>query len=312
MSNIIDYLIISNKNDFTTDFVCIKLRQYKKEYLRINRDEFADYEIIWDINKNEMCLNIDGDQYVVNDSLKAVYYRAPVYTRYYMYASKEEQLYKSQWMAFVKNLLCFENAKWVNNPVATYKAENKMLQLRYAKQIGFNIPNTKVINCRCKQLQEQGKYIIKSIDTLLLRYEEKEAFLYSNIASGEEINSSDLSMSPVVIQDFLNPKIDLRVTVVDNEVYTVQILKSGQGTYDDWRKEKDNVEFIPYSLPNNLKQMCIALVKKFNLIYGAIDLAIVNNKYYFIEINPTGEWAWLVENPGFSIDEKITETLMEL
>lgn len=312
MSNVIDYLIISNKNDFTTDFICIQLKQYEKKYLRINRDEFEDYKIIWDINKNEMLICIDKEEYLVNDLLKAVYYRAPVFIRYYKNASKEEQLYKSQWMAFVRNLLCFENAKWVNNPVATYKAENKMLQLRYAKQVGFNIPNTKVINCPCKELQEHNKYIIKSIDTLLLRYEEKEAFLYTNIISGEEINFSDLSMSPVVVQDFLNPKIDLRVTVVDNEVYTVQILKDGQGTYDDWRKEKDNVKFIPYSLPNYLKQMCITLVKKFSLVYGAIDLAIVNGNYYFIEINPTGEWAWLVENPGFDIDKKISETLMEI
>lgn len=312
MSNVINYLVISNINDFTSDFICIKLKQLKKKYLRINRDEFADYKIIWNINKNEMILIIDGEQYIVNDKLKAVYYRAPVYIRYYKYASKEEQLYKSQWMAFVRNLLCFEDAKWVNNPVATYKAENKMLQLKYAQQIGFNIPQTKVINCPCEELLDNEKYIIKSIDTLLLRYEGKEAFLYTNVISGKEINSSSLNMSPVVVQDFLNPKIDLRVTVIDDTVYTVKILKSKKGTYGDWRKEKDDVEFIPYLLPDYLNQMCITLVKKFNLIYGAIDLAIVDNKYYFIEINPTGEWAWLVENPGFNIDEKITETLVKV
>ncbi len=310
MSKKIDYLIIANKEDFTSDFISIELEKSNKKYLRVNRDEFQDYKIIWNINKNEMFIEMNANYYLIDDSLKGVYYRAPVYIRYYSKVSKEEQLYKSQWMAFVKNLICFKKALWINNPVATYKAENKMLQLRYAKEVGFRIPNTKVINSACKELKDDKKYIIKSIDTLLLRYEDKEAFLYSNIVDGQEINSSELNIAPIVVQDLLEPKIDLRVTVIGEYLFTVEILKSGNGVYGDWRKEKDNVSFIPYELPKHLCEKCILLVKKLGLVYGAIDLAIVNDDYYFIEINPTGEWAWLVEEPGFNIDKKITETLI--
>lgn len=112
------------------------------------------------------------------------------------------------------------------------------------------------------------------------------------------------------MQEFLSPKIDLRVTVIGDKTYTAQILKNEKGTYDDWRKEKDEVKFVKYELPQNIKKKCILLVKKLGLIYGGIDLVLVNNIYYFIEINPTGEWAWLVENPGFDIDNEITNTLI--
>lgn len=310
VSREVKYLVIANKNDFTSDFICIKLHQLEKQYLRINRDEFQSYKIIWDVNKGQLFIEVDGNEYIINDNLKAVYYRAPVYIRYYSQTTKEEQIYKSQWMAFIKNLMYFDKALWINNPSATYKAENKMLQLKYAKNIGFNIPITRVINSKDKMLDDETKYIIKSIDTLLLRYDKKEAFLYTNVLTGKEINSSQLSLAPVVVQEFLNPKIDLRVTVIKDTVYTAQILKNENGTYGDWRREKDDVRFIEYELPKDIKEKCILLVKKLGLIYGGIDLAIVNNKYYFIEINPTGEWAWLVENPGFRIDEKITNVLI--
>lgn len=310
MNREVDYLVIANKNDFTSDFICIKLDKLKKRYLRINRDEFQSYQIIWNINSSDLSISIDNNKYIINDKLKAVYYRAPVYIRYYSKTTKEEQLYKSQWMAFIKNLMYFDKALWINNPALTYKAENKMLQLKYAKNIGFDIPMTKVINSKDNELEDDKKYIIKSIDTLLLRYDDKEAFLYTNILTGKEINSSQLSLAPVVVQEFLNPKIDLRVTVIKDEVYTTQILKNKSGTYGDWRKEKDEVKFIEYNLPQDIEERCISLVNKLGLIYGGIDLALVNGKYYFIEINPTGEWAWLVENPGFKIDEKIVNVLI--
>lgn len=41
-----------------------------------------------------------------------------------------------------------------------------------------------------------------------------------------------------------------------------------------------------------------------------IDLAKCGNRYYFLEINPTGEWAWLVDELGFPIDEALADELV--
>lgn len=311
MNKRVDYLIISNRNDFTSDYICVELRRLCKNYLRINRDEFASYQIVWDVNKNRLTIGIEGVQYLIEDTLRGVYFRAPVYIRYYEKSTLEEQLYKSQWMAFIKNLMCFEKAIWINHPVATYKAENKMLQLKYAQEIGLLIPQTWVTNEKIAFLEDDKCYAVKSIDTLLLRQGNKEAFLYTNIMRGKEIIEADLTMAPVVVQELLNPKIDIRVTVIGEKVFTAEILKNGKGTFGDWRKAKDDVQFIPASLPADIKDKCIALVQKLGLIYGGIDLALVNGKYYFIEINPTGEWAWLVESAGFEIDQAITIKMIE-
>jgi glutathione synthase/RimK-type ligase-like ATP-grasp enzyme len=45
------------------------------------------------------------------------------------------------------------------------------------------------------------------------------------------------------------------------------------------------------------------------LNFGAIDLIFHNNEYYFIEINPTGEWSWLQKITGYKFDELIVKSL---
>ncbi len=307
--NRVDYLVIADTKDFTSDYIAIELRKRKKSYLRINRDKFSEYSIQWDIFNENMIIEIEKEKYYIDSKLKGVYYRAPVYLRFYSQNSYEEQLYKGQWMAFVKNLISFENAVWINNPVDTYKAENKMLQLKYAKELGFTIPKTLVVNSYCSDIDINRKYVIKSIDTLLLRNEEEECFLYTNTVSGKELKNASLSMAPVVVQELINPKVDLRITVIEDVIYAVKIVKNGEGINQDWRKEKDNVKFEVINLPDEISEKCIKLVRKLGLKYGAIDMAVSNDKYYFIEINPTGEWAWLVESSGLKIYRDIINTL---
>jgi glutathione synthase/RimK-type ligase-like ATP-grasp enzyme len=50
-------------------------------------------------------------------------------------------------------------------------------------------------------------------------------------------------------------------------------------------------------------------VKDLGLFFGGVDLALVKDRYYFIEVNPTGEWAWLVDAAGLRIDTAICDCL---
>lgn len=309
--NKVDYLVIADSKDFTSDYITIELNKRNRNYLRINRDKFNSYKIEWDVLNGILKIDIQDTIYIIDKDLKGVYYRAPVYIRYYSENNYEEQLYKSQWMAFVKNIICFENAKWINNPVDTYKAENKMLQLRYANEVGFLIPKTVVINSSSALINEEKLYAVKSIDTLFLRNGAEECFLYTNTLSGKEINNSELRLAPLTVQELISPKVDLRITVVENNVYSVKVIKNDNGINDDWRKEKDGVKFIPINLPKIIENKCIKLVQKLGLKYGAIDMAVCDNNYYFIEINPTGEWAWLVETAKLPIYKSIVNVLTE-
>lgn len=51
-------------------------------------------------------------------------------------------------------------------------------------------------------------------------------------------------------------------------------------------------------------------LQKLNLKFGGIDLIIHNGNYYFIEINPTGEWSWLMHHLNLDIDKEIAKLLI--
>jgi glutathione synthase/RimK-type ligase-like ATP-grasp enzyme len=52
-------------------------------------------------------------------------------------------------------------------------------------------------------------------------------------------------------------------------------------------------------------------VKRFGLVFGAIDLVQTPSGFYFLEINPNGEWAWLQKEAGLPIAETIVDILVQ-
>jgi len=304
-------LIVSSTIDYSTDLICCELERRGFPYLRINRDLFGQYEIVFDLEHQSMNLRIDGKEYTVrNKTLMSVYFRAPVFFRYSKELSLNDQLRRSQWSSFIRNLIVFGDAKWVNYPVATYKAENKMFQLQSAQRAGLKIPHTFFGNCLPSIIEDDKDYIVKALDTPVFYDGEQEMFTYSTAMKGRQLRSSELQEAPVIIQECLNPKIDLRVTVVGDRIFPAEIRYEGAGIEGDWRrKDKDGLTYSPVQLPVNIEDEIRYLMHDLGLLFGGVDLVLCNDDYYFIEVNPTGEWGWLVGTAGFQIHKAIADIL---
>ena len=312
--NDVEYLIISSTIDFSTDLVCYQLMMSGEKFYRLNRDEFIKHNIVVDLQKKSMMISIEDEEYNIQfEQLKGVFYRAPVFLRIQAKAelSVQEQLERNQWSSFLRNLIIFQNANWINNPVYTYRAENKMFQLCVAESCGLQIPKTYVSNISVNMLEREKKYIVKSLDTALFydTQNNKEMFTYSNVVSGEELQDYELASAPIIIQEFLNPKVDCRVTYIQGKLFPVKILQNGEGLYGDWRLRKDELEYVPFQLPPNISVAICKLMQKLEIQFGGIDLAIVGEKYFFIEVNPTGEWGWLEIKTGMQISQTIKKAL---
>lgn len=311
--NEIQTLILSSSIDYSTDLICIELEKRNIQYLRINRDQFQLFEITLNIDMLVMKIVVCNKTYIFrNQDTNAIYFRAPVFLRTMNKRFLlEEQVYKSQWNAFIRNLIVFDKIKWINNPVNTYRAENKIYQLAKAKEIGLRIPKTIVSNIS-PQLLSNKKYVIKSIDTAIFNEENTEMFMYTTIMTGEEIQNSDLSLAPVFLQEYLEDKVDMRITYVSGETYPVRILSNNKGINCDWRKlNKDELQYIPCQIPVKIDIMIQKLMQKLKLEFGGIDLIESKGDIYFIEVNPTGEWGWLESNTNLKIDKAIVDSLLK-
>ena len=310
--NDIEYLVISSSVDYSTDLVCFELREQEKRYLRLNRDQFSEYEIIFSLQDREMTIKLDNSSYTIkNDTLKGVFFRAPVFLRSHKKYSIKEQLYRSQWSSFIRNLIVFDNAKWINHPVNTYRAENKLYQLQCAQNIGLPTPKTFVGNVLPEGVAPTKKYIVKSLDTALFYDESQEYFTYSSVVNGNELVDANINDAPIILQEFLDDKRDIRVTVVGNKLFPIGITKNGENIYGDWRKTaKECLQYKSELLPDDVSNGIMKLMNKLRLSFGGIDLAFSNGKYYFIEVNPTGEWGWLSQYNAIPLEKVIVSELI--
>ena len=307
-------LLLASRYDLTCDFVVAQLINQQTPYLRLNSEDLSSYDIDLDpINRN---LNITRDNCsfsITPNTLKSVFFRRPVFLRDYggSNTDPEDSFSRHQWAAFIRNLMLFDKAKWFNDPTATYRSEHKAVQLAVANDLGFAIPKTRITNCPHPTIlgQAPGMVAVKGLDTVLVRSEKYEVFGFTTFEDTKNINPSDWRSAPATIQDRLTDKLDLRVTVVDSKVFTVSIKSGGKPIRDDWRTDKSNIEFSKYALPNSVADRCRKIVNVLGLRFGAIDLAYCGNKYYFLEINPTGEWAWLVDSANLPIDIAIAKAL---
>lgn len=84
--------------------------------------------------------------------------------------------------------------------------------------------------------------------------------------------------------------------VVGDRVITCAIdSQASESTRVDWRRyDFANVAHYPIELPDDVIQRPIPLTKALGLVYGAIDLAeLEDGSWLFFELNPAGQWAWL-------------------
>jgi glutathione synthase/RimK-type ligase-like ATP-grasp enzyme len=251
--------------------------------------------------------------YITPQELRSVYFRRPVYLREYgVPFPTDAQHERIQWASFYRNLMVFDHCLWVNCPASTYVAEHKAVQLQKAQQVGFEVPWSRVVNHLhdgILDLENDQVVAVKGLDTVLVRSATEELFGYTSLMPMSDLTGESLQQAPFILQQALDAKIDIRVTVVAEEIFAVAILKNGKPVHGDWRREKNTLSYKPITLPVEIQTKCRRLTKRLGLTFAAIDLALCDGKYFFLEVNPTGEWAWLVDCAHLPIDVSLASCL---
>lgn len=308
-------LLLGSRFDLTCDYVVAQLRRLGITYLRLNSEDLPELELgldpvraLLDVRQGDTFFRLDSDR------LRSVFYRRPVFLRDYGEPSYTpfERFQRYQWAAFLRNLMVLDSCHWVNHPAATYLAEHKAVQLRVASKVGFTIPETVIANQVAHlpaALLRNDRLVAKGLDTVLLRRGSRETFGFTHILDRSSILDEEVRAAPVLFQKPIVNKLDIRVTVVGSDVFAASIVADGEPIEGDWRCRKGDARFLHYSLPAEVAMKCIRIVTELGLGYGAIDLALEGEKYYFLEINPTGEWAWLVDSADLPIDATIAKCL---
>jgi glutathione synthase/RimK-type ligase-like ATP-grasp enzyme len=124
----------------------------------------------------------------------------------------------------------------------------------------------------------------------------------------EKLN--DFDITPCIFQELVEKDIELRITVIGEKVFVAGInSQTNEISKIDWRRGE--LKFYETIIPQNIETMCIALVKKLNLRFGAIDMIKdKNGNFVFLEINPNGQWVWIENETGLKISEALIDELL--
>ena len=309
----VDVLILSSLMDYSTDRICDHLSRQSVSFLRINRDQLADLRLSIDPLAATMTCRYGGKTWYVGTGLRSVWWRQATFQRNTpgRALTTAEQLERSQWSGAMRGMMLFDHAVWMNHPAVTYQAESKPYQLRRAANLGFDVPPTLVTNdCEADVPSVIGSRVaLKSVDTVLLQDEHHQHFGYTSLIDWKACADEHFHLAPATCQSIIAPKLDLRVTIIGDRLWCDAITDEQGGIDGDWRvRPKDKLIYKDYDLPTDVAERCRSLVHDLGLRYGAIDLALSDDRYWFIEINPTGEWGWL-DREGRGLSVAIAEEL---
>ena len=313
-------LILSNKWDLTVDFVVYELRQRGANFLRINTEDLVTSQATIYLPDLKIIVSRRGNDYDLTEDIHVIWNRRP--GKPFSFVPTEEKpttgiqsFINNQWFSWIEALQMIRGVTWVNHPQINDEMENKQRQLLLAAQLGFHIPDTVITNdpneARSFAKKHRNKLAAKALYCPLIQEQDEEFFIFTNEIDIEELNNDEeIAICPTIYQQSLKPKVDYRVTVVGERVFPVEIHYSDQLSCIDWRTQKTGVTVSACNLPTEIENMCREYVMINGLLFGAIDLLFHREKYYFLEINPNGEWGWLQHPHGIPIAEALCDLLI--
>lgn len=161
----------------------------------------------------------------------------------------------------------------INRPKDTLVNFSKLWQLEFAKKAGFDIPKTAIYaNCR---LSRHVSGIYKSISSK------------RSIVEPVKKNRQKMVYEPVVFQADKGRK-NIRVHLLEG-YYVAQEVSSNRV---DYRYDLHANAARRCQIPLSLFQKVYDLAKAFNLIFSGIDFILINDRYYFLEMNPSPGYAY--------------------
>ncbi len=201
------------------------------------------------------------------------------------------------------------DAFWMNHPLADDAAQRKVLQLRLAVEVGLEVPETLVTNDpgAARAFVERlgpGRVIRKAFRNI------SEAPRSTAVVTAADLDRLDLvRYAPVTFQGFVAAELDLRVTVVDGEVFAAQI-RSDADHQVDYRLGLGTAEVAAHRLPAEVEDRLRELMRRLGVTYGAIDLRLTpDGRYVFLEINPGGEYLFASTRTGQPVPQAIAAAL---
>lgn len=310
-------LLLTQQDDLTADLVVIALKRLGAPFLRLNVDQLLISTFLDCLPNGSVWYQDEATEHFDLSRVRTIWYRShsrprsleSIPTDAASFAAREavSQMYGA---------LFSLDARWVNEPAAVWRASHKPLQLSVASRCGFRVPSTLITRRPDKAASfvkaNPRPAIAKPVSYGLLASRDGDQAIYTTRIPSDSADYHDIQFAPVIIQDEIPKRCDIRVTVIDDAVIAVAIdSQVDPATVTDWRRPSASP--LPHrvvELPRIVADSCRTLTSRLGLTFGAIDLIEdTSGDHFFLEINPNGQWGWLDVDVGTDIAATLAASL---
>lgn len=319
-------LIISSNDDISTNEVIDWLDYYDVAYTRIS----ANHPIlIHHLSYSDHCIDLTfsaGEHCFQWAEIRSVWYR-----RSYLglkefniqYATSESFDQAISHQLLLENKLLHE-AFWSILRTKSINTEqgnqlNKLVVLESCRNYEISIPESLVTSSK-EELssffeKHQGNIITKNFSPgIFIRNDYGYISSQTQMVTIEMIESMDNFFHPVLVQQNVSKAFELRIFFLFNEFYSSAIFsQNDEKTRLDFRNynwEKPN-RTPTFQLPQEMQDKLGKLMTRLGLNSGSIDMLVdKSGSYYFLEVNPVGQFKQVSAPCNYNLEKIIAEKLI--
>jgi glutathione synthase/RimK-type ligase-like ATP-grasp enzyme len=208
-------------------------------------------------------------------------------------------------MGFLSSL----QARFVNDPWAAHRAEHKTGQLVAAERVGLAVPRTCVTTD-----PSVARAFVEACGPVGAVHKQLHR-LPGDSRPTRRVEHADLAklpairQAPPIFQEYV-AGVDVRATVVGDEVFAAEIDARATATPEDFRESFDACPMTACELPAEVAGRLRGLCRSLGLLYAAIDLRRrEDGALLFLEANPAGQYQFVEERTGQPITAALAALL---
>jgi glutathione synthase/RimK-type ligase-like ATP-grasp enzyme len=180
------------------------------------------------------------------------------------------------------------DGKWISAPEATYRASDKIVQLKAALDSGFRVPRTLVSQSREDVLDFfaacGGQVIVKTLVGAPGPFLETR-----KLKNPHSFDDTSFTAAPSIFQEYIPGNRHLRLNCFGQNSYAALI----QSDDLDWRSNL-NVPITEYLVESSLHNRVRAVLDRLGLAMGIVDLKLTpEGEPVWLEVNPQGQFLFL-------------------
>lgn len=311
-------VIVTNREDHTADWLIAELHRRGALFVRFNTEDYpAAVRLKWTPDGHAHLASSAWD--VDLGEVSAVWYRRPVPPVLPGSLSPEQARWaQAEAREALEGVWRTLDARWVNHPDRIGPSSSKPAQLRAAKRLGFEVPETLMTNdpeaAREFVAGHPGGAVVKPLRSGRLCVDgEEQVFFTTLLTEVDAVPFDRIGAEPYLFQALIGKRADVRVTVIGDEAFAVRIhSQDAVETRTDFRRsDPTRLRHEAFQLPAEVERACIALVKDAGCLFGAIDLAErEDGSFVFFENNPSGQWAWIEQMTDLPLRSRLADLLL--